>query len=560
MRRPTSFLLVLVLLTALLLAACGASPSGPTASREEPGATDSSNRDTRSQNPTQKAQNRSTAPASEAAEAAAPEMPAAEGTAPPTGPEAAPDRPRPNRDPDRQDEPYDSTYFKNYGVNPFLDTADDPLSTFAMDVDTASYGVMRRFVTDGNLPDPDSVRVEEYLNYFDYRYPRPDEGSNFAIYTEVAPSPFGGRNYEMVQIGLQARAIADEGRRPASLTFVIDVSGSMEREGRLETVKQALEVLVEQMRPDDQIGIVAYGSTAYTVLDPTSGANKRRILRAIDELTPEGSTNVEAGLDIGFAQADEVFVRGSNMILLCSDGVANNGVTDPEALVEKYQEYTEKGIKLSTFGFGMGNYNDILMEGLADAGNGFYTYIDTLDEAERVFGENLNGTLQLIARDAKIQVQFNPEVVSRYRLVGYENRDVADEDFRDDAVDAGEVGAGRSVTALYEIKRYPDATGDLATVRIRYHRPDNTRVIEEQQTIRSDDELASFDDASARFRLAVSVGEYAELLRHSRWTRGAMLDDVVGMARDAARDFEDDAEVDEYVRLLREAAELAPEE
>ncbi len=429
-----------------------------------------------------------------------------------------------------------------------------------MDIDTASYGVMRRYLSDGNLPNPDSVRVEEYVNSFDYQYPEPDPGSTFAISTEGAPSPFGGPAYEMVQIGIQGRTIADEDRAPTSLTLVIDVSGSMDREDRLQTVKQALTLLVEQLRPDDQVGIVVYGDTARQILPPTSGRNTGRILDAISELQAAGSTNVEAGLDISFAQANEAFVRGSNMVLLCSDGVANNGVTDPQALLEKYDRYTGKGIKLATFGFGMGNYNDVLMEQLADEGNGFYTYIDTLAEAEKVFVENLTGTLQLIARDAKIQVEFNPEVVSRYRLVGYENRDVADQDFRNDDVDAGEVGAGHSVTALYEIKRYPDAQGDLATVRIRYHKPNNTAVIEEQSTFSTDDLHPNIERASPQFRLAVSVVEYAELLRHSRWTQGTQLETVLDLADGAARDMRGAPNVTEFVGLLEQAARLAPRE
>jgi Ca-activated chloride channel family protein len=418
---------------------------------------------------------------------------------------------------------------------------------------------MRRFITDGQLPNPDSVRVEEYLNYFNYQYPQPDAGSNFAIYTETAPSPWGGRGYEMLQVGLQARSIAEEDRAPTSLTFVIDVSGSMAREDRLGTVKQALSLLVEQMRDDDTIGIVVYGDYAESVLPPTSGASKRRILNAINQLEPSGSTNVEAGLDIGFAQADEAFLRsGSNMILLCSDGVANNGVTDPQALLAKYERYTGKGIKLATFGFGMGNYNDVLMEQLADAGNGFYSYIDSMDEARRLFVDNLVGTLQLVARDAKIQVEFNPEVVLRYRLVGYENRDVADQDFRNDAVDAGEVGAGHSVTALYEIQRLPDSEGDVATVRIRYHKPNNTAVIEEAQTVNSRTTARTLDDTSPRFRLAVSVAQYAELLRYSRWARGTVLENVVGTAHTAAQQLGNDQDVREFVSLLDQAAALAP--
>jgi Ca-activated chloride channel family protein len=569
--------MVLIVCLMLVLAACGGTAPTSTSSvdrsksMEQNNTNGSHQQNTQPQNSPAAAASPATGAEPEAPYAGAPTISPAGGAPPPQapaaetgahpGPTEQPRRPLPDQQRPRDGEPYDSTFYQNYGVNPFVDTLEDPFSTFAMDVDTASYSVMRRYVTDGHLPDPDSVRVEEYLNSFNYRYPQPEQGSTFAIYTEAAPSPFGGKNYDVVQIGIQGRAIAEEDRAPTALTFVVDVSGSMEREGRLETVKQALELLVDQLQPYDQISIVVYGSQAELVLPPTSGVDKRRILDALSELQPSGSTNVEAGLDIGFAQAEEAFVPGgNNMILLCSDGVANNGVTDPQALLQKYKRYTSQGIKLSTFGFGMGNFNDVLMEQLADAGNGFYSYIDTLEEAERVFVQNLTGTLQLIARDAKIQVEFNPEVVSYYRLVGYENRDVADRDFRNDKIDAGEVGAGHSVTALYEVKRIAGATGDIATVRIRYHKPDNSKVVEEAQTLSSNDRLGSLTQASGRLKLAVSVAQYAELLRHSRWTRGSVLDDVIELAQEAQRDFRGDPAVQEFVTLLNSAVSMAQAE
>ncbi|HEY0737703.1 MAG TPA: VWA domain-containing protein [Herpetosiphonaceae bacterium] len=588
MKQRNSILLSLIVCFMLVLTACGGAASTP-AERpaSSPAASSAGSPQSPSQNRTgdSKPQNNSSensgapqasaaasppAALPEAAEAARP--PDVAGGAPPPAESLTdsehppqpteygypPPRRRPESPPNPGQPPYDSTFYQNYGVNPFFDAVEDPLSTFAMDIDTASYTVMRRYLSDGNLPDPDSVRVEEYLNYFNYRYPQPEDGGAFAIYTEAAPSPFGGKNYDVVQIGIQGKTIAEEDRAPTSLTFVIDVSGSMQRENRLETVKQSLSMLVEQLRPDDQIGIVVYGSDAESILEPTSGRDKQRILRAIDSLAPSGSTNVEAGLDIGFAQAEEAFIRGgTNQILLCSDGVANNGVTDPQALLQKYDRYTSQGIKLSTFGFGMGNFNDVLMEQLADAGNGFYSYIDTLEQAKRLFVDNLTGTLQLIARDAKVQVEFNPEVVSYYRLIGYENRDVADQDFRNDTVDAGEVGSGHSVTALYEIYRVPEATGDIATVRIRYHKPDNSKIIEEAQTLGSQDRLDRFDETSGRFKLAVSVAEYAELLRYSRWTRGTTLDDVVELSYEALPSFQGDQDVQEFVDLLGRAAALA---
>ncbi len=456
-------------------------------------------------------------------------------------------------DPSQDSEIYDSVYFQNYGVNPFFVTSNDPLSTFSMDVDTASYGVMRRFINGGNLPDPDSVRVEEYLNYFNYKYPQPTDETAFAIYTEGSASAFGGTGYETLQIGIQGKNVSSQQRKPAALTFVIDVSGSMAREDRLGAVKQALALVVDQMREDDSIAIAVYGTSARTVLGMTNGSDKQRILDAINGLQSEGSTNVQDGLRYGFDLASQGFkANGINMILLCSDGVANNGVTDPQALLNQYQEYIDDGIQLSTFGFGMGNYNDILMEQLADGGNGRYAYIDTFDEAKRQFLEQLTGTLQTIARDAKIQVEFNPDVVRRYRLAGYENRDIADSDFRNNAVDAGEVGAGHSVTAVYEIKRVRGSSGKIATVRIRYQDADSGDIIEETRDIYSDQMLASVNDGSPRFKLALSVTQYAELLRHSKWVRDQNLESVIGLAV-AAADGMNDPDVDEFVDLVTEA-------
>lgn len=567
-----------LLLLATTLAACGAESSATTAPAA--GVVNPPSRPAQSaaatmapQAPRQEAAAAATAMpvAPEAAPQAATEAPALGAVAPDAAPAgdvaAAPNLdtlPVPNTaatsvpPPPDDEEIYDSMFFQNYGVNPFISTVNDPQSTFAMDVDTASYSVMRRYVTDGNLPDPDSVRVEEYLNYFDYNYPQPENG-DFAIYTEAAPSQFGGSAYEVVQIGIQGREVAAVNRKPAALTFVIDVSGSMAREDRLGTVKQALALLVGEMQADDTIAIAVYGSEARAVLDVTSGANKERILAAINNLESEGSTNVEAGLRVGFGLADEGFKPdGINMVLLCSDGVANNGVTDPDALLDQYRSYLDQGIQLSTYGFGMGNFNDVLMERLADAGDGTYGYIDTLDEAERIFIENLSSTLQTIARDAKIQVEFDPSVVKRYRLIGYENRDVADQDFRNDSVDAGEVGAGHSVTALYEIKRYPGAEGTIATVRIRYQNADNDTIIEAAQTLSTASIRGMVADTTPRFKLATSVAQYAELLRHSRWVEGQELEDVIGLAQSGARGFNNNQDVTEFVNLLSYAAGLAP--
>lgn len=456
------------------------------------------------------------------------------------------------------DAPYDLTFFQNYGTNPFIDTEDDNLSTFAMDVDTASYSIIRRFLNDGFLPDRDAVRVEEVLNYFDMNYPDPERG-DFGIYLEGAPSPFGGEKYWLVKVGLQARRLAAEERKDAVLTFVVDVSGSMDLENRLGLVKRGLRLLIDELRPTDQVALVVYGSTAHVVLNPTSAAEPELILDAIDQLQPEGATNAEAGLQLGYQIAARAFdPKAINRVILCSDGVANVGNTGPDSILRTIEDYAARDIYLSTIGFGMGNFNDVLMEQLADKGNGNYAYVDTLDEARRVFVQNLTGMLQVIARDAKVQVEFDPAVVSRYRLLGYENRDMADEQFRDDTVDAGEVGAGHSVTALYEIKFHDDAAGDALAVRIRYADPETQEVTEQSRTLARADFRTTFTEASPHFQLAAAAAEYAEILRNSYWAKESSLDDVAELARRVSDRLEADPDVREFADLVATAARLWP--
>ena len=371
-------------------------------------------------------------------------------------------------------------FFEDYGVNPSVDTEDDNLSTFALDVDTGSYTIMRNYMKDGNLPPSNSVRVEEYVNYFDQGYPNPPAHQAFGINIDGAPSPFTEtERYQMMRVGIQGYQVLEEERKDAALTFVIDVSGSMDMDNRLGLVKRSLELLVEQLRPWDTVSIVVYGTEARVVLEPTPGSDKGRILEAIYSLQPEGVTNAEAGIRLGYRMAMRAYnPDGINRVILCSDGVANVGETGPEEILSEVRHYVEEGVTLTTVGFGMDNYNDVLMEQLADNGDGFYAYVDDMREARRLFIEQITGTLQTIAMDAKVQVDFNPEVVMRYRLVGFENRAIADEDFRDNSVDAGEIGAGHSVTALYEIKLYPEAHGRIATVSMRWQDPDTRQVIE----------------------------------------------------------------------------------
>jgi Ca-activated chloride channel family protein len=455
----------------------------------------------------------------------------------------------------------DAMFFENYGVNPFIDTEDDNLSTFAMDVDTGSYTIARGYIEDGLLPPKDAVRVEEFVNYFDYDYPLPDEERTFAVHLDGAPSPFGEtERYEMVRIGIQGYQIPAEERKDVVLTFVIDVSGSMDREDRLTLVKRALTLLVEELRPTDSVAIVVYGNDARAVLPPTPASDKNTILDAIYGLQPEGATNAEGGLLLGYRQAEAAFnAEANNRVILASDGVANIGETGPESILDTIEEYAQRDIYLTTVGFGMGNYNDVLMEQLANQGDGFYAYVDSINEARRLFVNNLTGTLETIAKDAKVQVDFNPEVVARYRLLGFENRAIADEQFRDDTVDAGEIGAGHSVTALYEIKRHPEAEGRLATVYLRWEDPDSGEVSEISADLESTDLVDTFADAEPGFQLAVVVSEFAEVLRESYWAQESSLAGVLNEAERIGSLFEQNQDVAGLVELVESSAQVPKE-
>jgi Ca-activated chloride channel family protein len=453
-------------------------------------------------------------------------------------------------------QPPDAMFFDGYGVNPFVDAYEDHLSTFALDVDTASYSVARRYINDGNVPPAEAVRVEEFINYFDPGYPTPPDVA-FGIYADGALSPFHSDGQYILRFGVQGYEVPDYARKPASLTFVIDVSGSMDRENRLELVKQSLQMLVDRLRPDDTVSIVVYGSEARIVLYPTSGEDSNTILNAIYSLRTEGSTNAEAGLQLGYQMAMNAYRSGAiNRVILCSDGVANVGQTGPDAILSTIRGYVEEGITLTSVGFGMGNFNDVLMEQLADNGNGSYAYVDDLDEAQKLFVEDLTSTLQVIALDAKIQVDFNPDVVAYYRLIGYENRDVADQDFRNDAVDAGEIGAGHSATALYAVTFRPNADGRIATVQLRWEDPDSHQVTEINGNFNTWDLAQSFENADPRYQLAVVVAQYAELLRHSPWAAGTSASQLVEQAYRLSSVLWDDPEVVEFASLVSRASQI----
>ncbi|MBN1287418.1 MAG: von Willebrand factor type A domain-containing protein [Anaerolineae bacterium] len=449
-------------------------------------------------------------------------------------------------------------FFEDYGVNPLLDTEDDHLSTFAMDVDTASYTLARSYLLDyGQLPPADAIRPEEFINYFDAGYAGPEApGDAFAIHLDAAPAPFGYEGHYLLRVGIQGRYIAPEDRTPALLIFVIDVSGSMDRGDRLGLVKQALALLVGELREDDRVGIVVYSENSRAVLEPTPASEASAIMRAINALQPEGSTNAAEGLQLGYRMAQTNRRDGTiTRVILLSDGVANTGPEiEASGILRLIKDSVASGITLSTIGFGMGNYNDVLMEQLANDGNGNYYYVDTLREARRIFVHNLTGTLQVIAYDAKVQVDFNPEVTDRYRLIGYENRAVADEDFRDDTVDAGEVGAGHSITALYEIAlEGAAASGAVATVYVRYQDAETREVVEVSREIAVSDLFEDIDGAPASFRLHAAVAEFAELLRGSYWAEAGNYVDLLTFAKPLEDELQDSAEVGEFIELVRAA-------
>ncbi|MDQ3938153.1 MAG: von Willebrand factor type A domain-containing protein, partial [Chloroflexota bacterium] len=415
----------------------------------------------------------------------------------------------------------------------------------------------RRFIDDGHLPPRDSVRLEEYVNSFDYSYEPPSDGV-FAIHVDGSTTPFTASRSVLVRIGIQAMTVADEARSPVSLTFVVDTSGSLEMDNRLELVKDALTILVGELGAHDSVAIVEFGSDARVALQPTSAAEPDAIIEAIGRLVPGGSTNAQAGLELGYQMAELGQRAGAiDRVVLASDGVANVGLTDADSILRLIEREVAAGIELVTVGVGMGNFNDVLLEQLANHGNGFYAYVNDVGEAERLFRRDLTGTLQTVARDAKVQVEFRPQSVARYRLLGYENRSLADDDFRNPEVDAGEVGAGHSVTALYELELHAGRDGYLGTVNLRWS-DDQTR--QEQKLARDIkvlDLAPEFESADASFRLAATAAAFAEILRESPHRADFSLTDVAHQADALARWFDDREDVAEFRRLTERAVRLA---
>jgi Ca-activated chloride channel family protein len=450
---------------------------------------------------------------------------------------------------------FDDMFFKNYGTNPFVDTEVDNLSTFAIDVDDASYVMARSYLERGELPPRDAIRVEEFVNRFDYDYYAPHKNP-FTVNLEGAPSRFG-RSSHLLRIGIKGREIPEHQRKPANLVFVIDVSGSMNREGRLELVKNSLYFLVDELEKHDRVGIVTFNHFGQEVLPLTPVRHRSKIFKAIEWLSGSGSTNAGEGLRLGYDMARREFDNERiNRVILCSDGVANTGTTNPDELLRRIKRSADKGITLSTIGVGMGNYNDVLLEKLGNKGNGNYAYVDDLEEAKRVFVENLSGTLEVIARDVKIQVDFDPEVVHSYRLLGFENRAVADHQFRNDRVDGGEIGAGHEVTAVYEIKlEWNSSATRLGKVFIRFKDADGRQVAEISRVINRGIFNHRFDKSTPKFKLAAASAEFAEILKGTPWTRGNSLRAVHNLTREIYAEWPS-PQVKELMNLIERADRL----
>ena len=470
--------------------------------------------------------------------------------------------------------------YSHLADNRFLAVAQNPLSTFSIDVDTASYSNVRRFLSEGRLPPPDAVRIEEMLNYFTYDYPQPADGVPFSANVEIAACPWQAE-HRLVRIGLKGSQVAAEKRPVSNLVFLVDVSGSMQDPYKLPLMQQGMKLLVNQLTENDRVAIVVYAGASGVVLQSTTADFKRVIISALENLQAGGSTNGGAGIELAYQIASQHFIKhGTNRVILCTDGDFNVGVTSDDALVRLIEEQAKTGVFLSVLGFGTGNLQDSKMELLADKGNGNYAYIDSLNEARKVLVDQMVGTLITIAKDVKIQVEFNPARAAAYRLIGYENRVLAKEDFNNDQKDAGEIGAGHTVTALYEVVpagtsisttsvdplKYqsnppPSETkvtttkfsDELLTLKLRYKRPDGDDSQLSEFPIADQDR--PFAQASSDFAWASAVAAFGMILRDSEFKGTATLAAVLEIAE--SNKGRDQSEYrTEFIRLVKAAVPL----
>jgi Ca-activated chloride channel homolog len=461
--------------------------------------------------------------------------------------------------------------YDRFDDNPFLASKDNPLSTFSIDVDTASYSNVRRFLTNGSKPPKGAVRIEELINYFEYGYQPPRDGKPFAVNAETYSCPWAPA-HRLVRLGIKGRVLETKTRPRANLVFLIDVSGSMQDATKLGLLKQAMKMLTRELREDDSVAIAVYAGASGLALPATSGSQKGAITAAIDGLEAGGSTNGAAGIQLAYKVAQEHFIEGGvNRVLLATDGDFNVGATDQDSLTRLIEEKAKSGVFLTVLGFGMGNYKDSTLEKLADKGNGNYAYIDTPAEAKKVLVEQASGTLVTIAKDVKLQVEFNPARVEAYRLIGYENRVLRSEDFNDDKKDAGELGAGHTVTALYEIvpagtelalpkidalkyqkkAAVANDSAELCTVKLRYKEPaGSTSALLSFPVV---DSGRSLSEISGDAKFATAVAEFGLLLRESPHKGSSSWADVLELA--SANAGKDSYRL-EFIDLVKKASKL----
>jgi Ca-activated chloride channel homolog len=459
--------------------------------------------------------------------------------------------------------------------NGFKSVLNQPLSTFSIDVDNASYSNIRRFINMGQLPPKDAVRIEEMINYFNYDYKQPKGEKPFSVTTEIASCPWN-INHNLLLIGLQGKEIGKENIPPSNLVFLLDVSGSMESPNKLPLVKSALKMLVNQLRPQDKVSIVVYAGAAGMVLDATPGSNKKKIIEAIDNLNAGGSTAGGEGLKLAYKIADENRIeKGNNRIILATDGDFNVGVSSDSEMEQIVTAEREKGIFITVLGFGMGNYKDNKLEIISDKGNGNYSYIDNLQEARKILIKEFGGTLFTIAKDVKLQIEFNPANVKAYRLVGYENRLLNAEDFKNDKKDAGEMGSGHQVTALYEIipvgveESIPDIdplkyqkkervnngdnSNEVATLKFRYKKPDESSSIADSITI--DEPKNKQAATSSNFKLTAGIAQFGMLLRNSEFKGNSTVENTVELIK-TGRGNDEEGYIGEMIRMIESAQAL----
>jgi Ca-activated chloride channel homolog len=474
-------------------------------------------------------------------------------------------------EPDQYMEVHNTEAYNPIVENEFLASKENPLSTFSIDVDGASYSNSRRFIQSGTLPPKDAVRIEEYINYFDYSYPQPKSEHPFSINTEVSECPWN-KEHKLIHIGLQGKRIPFEQIAPMNLVFLIDVSGSMSDANKLPLLKKSLSLLVDRMRPQDRIALTVYAGAAGLVLPSTSAADKETIKNALEKLNAGGSTAGGQGIILAYKVAKDNFIpNGINRVILATDGDFNIGASSDGEMTRLIEEKRKEGTFISVLGFGMGNYKDSKMETIADNGNGNYFYIDNIDEARKVLVTELDGTLYTIAKDVKLQLEFNPAKIKAYRLVGYENRLLKKEDFNNDQKDAGELGAGHSVTALYEVittdsketldtkvdeLKYSQTTvnktagssSELMTVKFRYKNPKDTVSKLIVQTL--EDKEVSLENTSENFRFSAAVAEFGMLLRDSKFKASSSFAQVIEIANNSKGKDEEGYRA-EFVKLVK---------